>query len=323
MPENRTSAFRKMVYQADIMDIMLVFSQMITLFILLAIGYICAKSGVLPSESSKVLSKLVLSVTMPCTALSSVMSGSVTGFNRGDTTFFVLMSFAVFAIAFIVAIPIMRSIRSFKPDMGLLIYMIAYSNASFMGFPVAQSVFGESATFFVSLFQIPFQLFVYSIGPMIISGKGKKISPRILLNPGLIAALLVFVIFLTGFRTPGVIANAVKLLGGATTPVAMIIIGSTLSTVPIKEVFSEWRLYPMVLLKLIGVPVVTWLILGVFVKDPLMLGVLVVISAMPTATTATMLAMEYGSNEKLAAEGVFLTTLLSVVTIPLIVYLLL
>jgi predicted permease len=122
---------------------------------------------------------------------------------------------------------------------------------------------------------------------------------------------------------PAILKNTIDLVGGMTTPAAMLILGSTLACIPIKEVFSEIRIYFIAIVKLLIIPVVTWLILRLFVTDHLMLGVLVTLSAMPTATNATLLSMEYDGNEKLASKGVFLTTLLSVLTIPLLLIFLL
>jgi len=103
----------------------------------------------------------------------------------------------------------------------------------------------------------------------------------------------------------------------------MLIVGITLAQVPVRHVFSEWRLYPLAFVKLLVVPFVVWLIFRQFIADELMLGVLVVLSAMPTAANVAMLAIEYKGNSRIASSGVFLTTLLSGATVPLVVYFLL
>ncbi len=102
----------------------------------------------------------------------------------------------------------------------------------------------------------------------------------------------------------------------------MLVIGSTLACIPLRDVFSELRIYPLAAVKLLVIPVLARLIFGLVIADRVMLGVLVALSAMPTATNAAMLSMEYGGNEKLASKGVFLTTLFSVATIPLLLFIL-
>ena len=155
---------------------------------------------------------------------------------------------------------------------------------------------------------------------MLISGKGGKIDYKLLLNTSLFSAIISLIIVFTDFRAPFIIKETIRLTSGINTPCAMLVIGATLSQVSVKEVFAKWRLYPMMLIKMIIVPVVTWLIFKQFVSDDLLLGVLVVLSGMPIAAAVAMIAIEYGGDDRLASGGVFLTTLLSGITIPLIVY---
>jgi len=216
-----------------------------------------------------------------------------------------------------------------------------------MGFPVVISIFGVSSAYYVSLFNIPFNALVFSLGIFLISGKKeanessfseehagftdggvglaeKRVSasfnPKLLLNPTLIVAVLAIPLALSGIRPPFVFTEAIRITGSITTPGAMLVIGSTLAFIPMKSVFAEWRIIPVTLLKLIIIPIVTWFILRQIITNELLLGVLVVISGMPTAAMASMLAIEYGGNEQTASAGVFLTTLLCGVTVPLIVY---
>jgi len=145
-------------------------------------------------------------------------------------------------------------------------------------------------------------------------------NPKTLINPVLIVALLAIPIALIGFRPPQIILETLRITGSITTPGGMLVIGSTLAYVPIKTLLSEWRIIPVTLLRLIIIPVVTWLILRQIITNELLLGVLVIVSGMPSAAMASMLAIEYGGNEKTASAGVFLTTLLCGLTVPLLVY---
>jgi hypothetical protein len=304
------------------MDMQVVLNQMAVLFILLAIGFLVGKVKLLTPEGNKVLTKVVLFITLPCIILSSVFDSEI-DISAGDTVFFIMMSLLAFAIAFAIAIPLVRLSRGDKANHGLLTYMCVYSNSGFMGFPVIIAIFGASGAFYTALFNIPFNILSFSVGIALIAGKGAKFNPKLLLNPPLIAALLAVPIAFTGFRLPDVFTEAIRLTGSVTTPGAMIVIGSTLSYIPIKNVFSEWRIGMVTLLKLIVIPAVTWLVLRQFITNDLMLGVLVVISGMPTAAQSSMLAIQYDGNERIASSGVFLTTLLCGVTVPLIVYFLL
>jgi predicted permease len=304
------------------MNVSSILTQMAVLFIIMAVGYAANKWKVLTGESNKLLSKLVMNIAMPCTILHSVLSGEVTATGR-DAAVFMLMSAVSFALFFLLAAFLPQLVRAPRDDRGILRYMVVFGTVGFMGFPVIQSIFGTGALFYVTIFNVVFCVLSYSVGILMVSGKDGKMNPMMLLNPTMIASVLTVVLFLTKPAVPGVLSDAVGLIGQLTTPSAMLVIGSTLALIPIKEVFGELRLYPLAAVRLLAAPVLTWFVLRLLISDPLMLGVLTVLAAMPAATNAAMMSMEYGGNEKLASKGVFLTTLLSLVTLPLILYVLL
>ena len=323
------------------MEIQVIINQLAVLFIIMAIGFIVGKAKVLTREGSKVLSGIVLFIALPCTILNSVFENEIS-ITVGDTIYFLLMVLLTFLIAFLVSIPIVRLLGGDKANRGLLNFMSVFSNSGFMGFPVVIAIFGVSSAYYVALFNIPFNILVFSLGIFMISRKGKGeggqdpqdeqksqnkpaggFNPKLLINPTLIVALLAIPIALIDIRPPAIITEAIRITGSITTPGGMLVIGSTLSYIPIKTIFSEWRIFPVALIKLIIIPVVTWLVLRQIITNELLLGVLVIISGMPTAAMASMLAIEYDGNELTASAGVFVTTLLCGITVPLIVYLLL
>ena len=303
------------------MNMSAILTQMAVLFIVMAVGYAANKFKVLTSQSNKLLSKLVIYIAMPCTILNSVLSGEATASGR-DAAVFMLMAVASFVLFFLLSAPLPQLVRGQKSDYGMLRFMVVFGNVGFMGFPIIQSIFGVGAVFYVTIFNIVFSVLCFSVGIIMVSGKGEKVNPMLFVNPTMVAAVLTVILFYTKPGVPAVISESVELIGRLTTPAAMLVIGSTLATISFKEVFGEVRIYPLAAVKLFVIPVLTWLLLRLFITDALMLGVLTVLAAMPTASNATMLSMEYGGNEILASKGIFLTTLLSVATIPLILYLL-
>ena len=304
------------------MDIQAIIVQLAVLFIILVLGFIVRKIKVLPPEAGGVMTKIVLNISLPCMILNSAVGGDlrITG---GETAYFLLMSVLTLLICMAVALICSRLIGGEKSDRGLFAAMIAFGNVGFMGIPVAHAVFGPESAFFVSLNMIPFQILTFGTGSLLVSGKGGKFDPTALRSPALIAAVLAVPLSVLHFKAPIVVVDTLKLMGSVTTPGSMLIIGFMLAEAPLSKVFSEWRLYLMMLLKLLVIPVVVWLILRQLITDDLMLGVLVVLSGMPTAAIVGMFAVEYEGNESLASGGVFLTTLISGLSIPLIVYMLL
>ena len=297
-------------------------NQMAVLFITLALGFIGNKARILTADSNKLLSRLVLNISMPCTVLSSVMNGAARATGH-DVLVFLLLTLVFYAVTFIFAWPFPKLARSTRADSGLLRFLLIFGNIAFMGYPVIQAVYGDGALFYVTLLNIPFNLMLFSLGIILTSGKKEKLSIRLFLTPTMLASLVSVLIFALNITMPQVIVDTSALVGKMTTPVAMLIIGSTLAGIPFREVFSEIRLYPLMLIRLVVIPLVVWLALRFFVSDAQMLGILVLEAGMPTATAAAMLSLQYGGNDKLASKGVFLTTLFSVVTIPLLLFLLL
>jgi len=303
------------------MDMRATISQLSVLFILLALGYAACKLKALTPESAKVLTKLLVNVTLPATILSSVIGG---GLNVGGayTTFFMLFVLLAFVIYLVFAHITAHTLVKNRDMRSLFTVCIVFGNVAFMGLPVTTAVFGLDAVFYIALFNIPFWIAIFSYGVLLISGKSDSFQLKSLLNPVLISSVLVIPIALSGFSAPDIIVSAFELTGSITTPASMLIIGITLAQAPIKDVFTRWQLYPLAFVKLILLPVVVWLVFRNFISNETMLGVLVVLSAMPTASLVAIFAIEHDNNAVTASGIVFLTTLLSGVTIPLIVFLL-
>ena len=185
-----------------------------------------------------------------------------------------------------------------------------------------KAIFGYEAVFFTAIFNMIFNLFVFTVGVVIMNygtGHKVKLNPKNLLSPGVIASLVALFIYFTGIKLPDVLSSTITMIGDITTPMAMLLIGSTLATIPIKEVFTEFKIYPYTMIKQIIVPVIAYPLLKLVVGDPLILGIALIMISMPVANSAVLFATEYDGDISLAAKTVFMTTLLSVVTIPLIV----
>ena len=281
-----------------------IFSQMAVLFLVLILGFVGNKTKILTTESNKLLSALILNISGPCTVLASVLDGTASA-TRHDALVFMLLVLAAIAVAFLVAWPIPRLLRAPRSEAGMYRFLVIFGNIGFMGYPVIQAIFGDGGLFYVTLFNIPFNLVVFSIGILMISGKNEKLSLKLLLTPTFIASIAAVAIFFLNITLPKIIADTAILVGHITTPGAMIVIGSTLAGIPFREVFSEKRLYPVVAVKLIVVPVLLWFILHFFIQGGMSLGVVVAETAMPTATVATMLSVPVRQQRQAGRQGRF------------------
>ena len=186
-----------------------------------------------------------------------------------------------------------------------------------MGYPLVRAMFGEGAMFHLTIFVLFFQLVCWSYGAQTISGEGRfRLSWRILKTPCVLSALLAYAIYLSGVHIPRIVADVVKTTGEITSPLAMLILGCALSQCSLRDVFGRPKLYLLALIKLIVVPLAAFFVLRTFIKDPLLLSLTTVVLAMPAATNATILTYQNHGDDRLAASGVFLTTLLSVASVP-------
>lgn len=316
------------------MNFINVFAKMVELFLIIIVGYGACKAKIFDKEARVRGTKLVLNVTLPATILASVMTqDNLPGVMQILQLLLVaVLSYVIlFASAFIVP----RLIGVPKSQIGIYQFMLAFGNVGFIGYPVTQAIFGNQAVFYTSVFNLPFNLLVYSVGVMFIqtssattgketqgkalkqtSGKKTAITVKTFLSPCMVASVISIVMALCHWKGPVLIGDTCNMIGAITTPMALLIIGSSLADMPFQEMFGNARIYIFSIFRLILVPLLIYLIFKLFVKDMLLLGVCVIIAAMPVATNGTMLCLSYQGDEKLMAQGTFLTTLLSVITIP-------
>jgi len=302
------------------MDIMVIIHQMIQLFIMMALGYLLLKTGIMDADLNTKLSKLILKCTLPALMLSSVLSQSgERDYSAVGMMFFisVLVYFCLPIISFL----IVKLMRFPLDQQGLYMFMFSYGNVGFMGFPVISSIYGNIGVFYAAILNIVFNVSSFTLGVILINygtaKKGEKlIDLKMLLTPGVSISVLSIIIYLLGITFPSDLVSVIDSVGNVTSPLAMILIGSTLATMNVRSVFTDLRVYPFMVVKQIVIPIMMWLILRILVHDPLMLGASTVLMLMPVANSSVMFANLYGRDEKLAAKGVFITTLFSLISVP-------
>ena len=308
------------------MDIFVVFSKIFVLFLLIIIGFIAGKLKIMDEEMNGKFSRLILTISLPAYVINAVLQAEHTTTAQQILQVF-LISFLFYAFNALIAWIVPFLLGAPKAERGMYRFMALFSNSGFMGFPITQSVLGNTALLYASVYNVPSALLVFSLGLYLVVGNNDKvkINYRIFFNPGIVAAVLSMVIYLMDISFPAVVEETLELTGQMMIPGAMMVLGASLATLPLKGIFGDWRVYVFCLIRLIAIPYITWLVFGLFVDDPLMLGMIVLISAMPVANNATLFAARYHDREALdlSSKGVFISTVLSVFTIPLMVYLLL
>lgn len=303
------------------MDIQVIVLQMIQLFLVIALGYLLLKIKILDVDFNQRLTTLLLSVTTPALIVSSVLSTTIEK-DLSEIIFVFIVAIVIFMVLPILGLIIVKIMKVPLHQQGLYIFMTMFSNIGFMGFPVMKSIFGNEAVFLTAIFNMLFNLLVFTVGILFMNYRSAEkisINLRQSFSPGVVSSLVALLIYLTGFQMPDIISSTITMIGDITTPIAMMLIGSTLATIPLKEVFNELRVYPYTILKQIIIPIIAYPILNFFIKDALILGVSLIMISMPVGNIAVLFATEYHKDVALAAKTVFMTTLLSIITIPLIV----
>lgn len=287
--------------------------QVSVIFIAIAAGFFCRRLGVLTEENTSGLSNIVVKIILPFYLFNAIVS-SASGIDAGGVITALGLSTAMFFLSGLVAVLVVPLLRPPKSDRGVYMFEIMCGNVTYIGIPVCAAIIGGDAAFYASLLNIPYNLLCFSLGIFLLAG---KLSWRRILNPAFLSGTAAAILYMFRVPVPSLITDACALVGQATSPCAMLIIGSVLASVPLRELFSEWRAIPYVVLRLFGVAALMVLCLRALSIDPALKSVLILMAAMPAATNSTMLCTIYGGNRELSAKLIFLSTALSIITIPL------
>ena len=318
----RRAIFCAFVKEVFSMDMTPVLTQMGILVFIMAVGFLCTKLGVTGSEFTRSASKIVMNVLLVFTIFSSVASAQI-DLSLADVGIDVLAFFVMVFISALVGWVLPRLIGIKGEHRGIAAFALCFTNTAFVGFPVANSIFGAEGMLIATISNVPFNLLVYTMGLAMISGSMKSMNAKSAISAPLVSTVIAVAWFLTGWELPAPVVQCFDIIGSATVPMSMLVVGASLGGMSAKAALGDWRVYVLSLVRLIAIPVLTWLIFKPFVHDELLLGVTVILSACPSAMLATVLAIQSGRDETYASQCVFVSTVLSAATIPLVVWLLL
>lgn len=306
------------------MDLTAILSKMCTFVLLLVLGYIFARKKITGPEFTKACSKLVINLFLTATILGSVINKEMT-MTGAQLGIGIAAMFGMFAVNLVIGYLTPKVLRIKDGDIAVYRLLLCYMNSAFIGYPIVEAVYGADAIFYASTSNIPFNLTLYTLGvTMLRGGSGEtKLRLRDVFSVPLIATLLAVVLFIVKPQVPAIIEDAVNTISGATVPLSMMLVGSSLGAVKIKDAITEPRLYVLSLVRLIVCPVAIWLIMRFFISDPVMLGTIVIIASTPMAVVITPLGIEYGRDGIESSKGIFISTVLSMITMPLLIMLLL
>lgn len=303
------------------MQFIVVLNQVAVLFILIIIGFILKKLKIITDEFGKGLTSLIIYVTLPMLVITS-MNYEFSKELFDNSIKILIYGSGVFLFMILVSMLFVKVFHADKPQKGVYQYLIVFPNTGFMGYPILLSVFGQIGIFYGAIFSLLFNFLIWTLGIVFVNQeKDTKINLKMLINPGIIAVIVGFTLFIFSIRLPDVIYKPLELVGDTTTPLAMMLVGSLLGDAKFSDMVKNIRLFIIVLIRLIMIPCIILIVLSYANLPQIVSTTLVILSGMPSAANAAIFARKYDSDYRLASQGVFLTTLLSIGTVPLIIYL--
>lgn len=300
-----------------------IINQVSVITILLIVGFVLERIKLIDDKLNKGISELVLMVTLPSLIITSMSSYDYSEEMLKNAKLIFIYGICAYVFFILVAELLSRVFKAKEPQRGIYKYMTIFANVGFMGYPIIQVVYGEIGVFYTAIFNIIFNVLVWTLGVRLVDSKNKtkqKFSFKSLINPGTIAIAIGFTMFLTNTKLPGPMFEAFKKIGSVTTPMSMMMVGGMLGESNLRSVFGNSKIYVVALTRLLIIPTCIWFGLSMFEMPDLIRGIITVISAMPTAANCAIFARRYDSDYTLASQAVFVTTLLSIFTIPVIIY---
>lgn len=291
--------------------------------IVMLLGYISAKTGYVSADNKNAISKVIVKIILPCLIISSISGKDLQNESLTDIFTVIILSLLCLFVLFGLGVLMTKILKLSGGTKTVHKMLSSTGNVIFLGYPIINAVYGEEGIFYAIIYWLLNDLFLWTVGVFLFAKDKKEESGGLLkrlLNPNTVSFLVAVLMLIFGIKLPPVIRPAVEGVGSLTTYLSMIFIGMALSTVDLKGVFKNKGIFVIMAVKQIVMPVLFILLFKWLNIDALILGVVVLQSAMPAQTVLTILANEYSSDFEYAALGMFITTVASLFTLPLVCY---
>ncbi len=294
---------------------MIVLNQIIIMALLIIVGVLCFKFKLIGKEATQSLSSLVLMVVNPIVILVAYQQPFEKRMLNG-----LLWSLLLALVSTVISIAISTIfIRKKNERLPLERFACIYSNCAFMGIPLVSALYGSEGVFYLTAFVTIFNLFVWTHGVFMMEGKfNKKMIIQAVKSPAIIATLLGFALFMLKISLPDILLKTLTYLESLNTPLAMLVAGATIAQTNIFKALKNPRLYYICFLKLILVPAAVGAIFSFLPLDNVLIGTNILATACPAAATGTLFAIRYKKDSFYASELFALTTIFSIITLPMI-----
>ena len=292
-----------------------VISKVGVMLLLILVGYVVSKKGMLTDRGTSEVNTLLLQIVTPCLIVNSFLT-SEDSLSAGE----LLLSVGTSALAIGLSILLSRCFFRKEPEgrKKVLQFAAAFSNSGFMGLPLVEGIVGSKGVMYGSFFIVVFNIFCWTYGFRMMSG-GQKMSLKVLLmNPGIIGLVFGLPIYFLDLHLPAVLSEPVGFLAALNTPLAMLVVGSYIAKVELHSFISDLAVYKSAALRLLVAPGIFLGLLLLIRPEPNLFVTSVIQAACPAAANTVLFSVQYKRDSALASKTVAVSTVLSIITIPLL-----
>lgn len=303
------------------MDYSQVVTKITILVILMVIGFFFDRRGIFSESFKKTANYLLVNFFVVMTVLNSALNASNEAHGANIAWVFLVLT-GVMIVTYIIGEIAARVIPCTETERPSIALVVGAGNNILVGIPVAQAILGDVSTFYIALTTIPYSILLYSYGIWRMQrAKKTAFTFRKVFNPPCISALVALLIFVIRPPVPGIVKDLVSTLSAVTLPLSMLLTGASLGASGLIAAFRNKRVYLVNLFRLIINPVIVWLLMSLITSDPILICVAMIIAGSPGAIMVTVLAIEYGCDAKISSETILVGTIISMITMPLLVFL--
>lgn len=302
------------------MEISIIIKSIVSLFLIMLVGVYGNKKGIIDAKVNQGLTDLLLEVALPFMIISSF------SFSYNDTvkinvikTFFysLIVYIMIIFISKILTIPIKGDKKT------ILHFSNIFTNTGYIGFPILNAIYGREAVIYGSIFNMFFVLFLWTYGIIIFKGNIKKEELKLeltkaVLNPSVVAVYVGVIIMIFDMKIPGILLSSINSIGSMTGPLSMIIVGALSTTIKIKDYLKDWTIYYGIFIKIILIPLILFFISNLINDRSIVANSVIILGSMPTAVMASIFGEKFNIEKDYATIIVVATTLLSIITLPIL-----
>lgn len=302
-----------------------IINSIVTLGLAMLVGFLCIKTGYITEEQKNALSKIIVKVTLPILVVTSLTKLELNHEKIVNCLYVLLLALAVIGIMYAAGIITAKLFKMDRQRSVIHSCMSCFGNVVFMAYPLIQALYGEEGLLYAAIFAFANDLYLWTWGIYkLASNAGGEASIgknlRNLINPATIGFAVSFFMMITGLKFTGVVKEVLTGIGGTTTYLSMLFIGGTLALVDFRHIYRRVSLFVLVIIKMVILPILLTAALKFINISDTVKYVVILQAAIPSSTVLTILATEYKADVIYSAEGVFITTIASLVTLPAVYY---